>query len=280
MGITRRWDGIRQRSYAQSVVMQSFSLQTGRAPLLISVPHAGTHIPGPIAHQMTEAGLASGDTDWFVDQLYAPIARELNAALLVAENSRYVVDLNRPADGAALYPGKSETALCPVDSFDEQPLYQIGLQPESEDIQLRVTRYWKPYHAALAATLNAMRAEYGSAILWDAHSIRSKVPRFFDGELPVYNLGTVGGTSCGASVQNAVFDVLQRDTDSAVLNGRFKGGYTTRAHGDPQNQIHALQLELAQRAYMDEEACQFQPEKAQQAQTVILKLLQTALEAV
>ena len=228
-----------------------FSFSEGDSPLLISVPHDGRLVPEAQRARMTEAGLALPDTDWHVAELYE-FARQLGASLLVARYSRYVVDLNRPPDDGSLYEGQVATGLCPRTTFAGDPLYRDDAPVSPAETADRVERYWRPYHERLAMALDELRARHGHALLWDAHSIPSRVPRLFEGELPALNLGTFDGRSCDAAVTAELERLAAESPYTAVLNGRFKGGYITRHYGDPSNGIQAVQLELAQRAYMDE----------------------------
>jgi N-formylglutamate deformylase len=227
-----------------------FTFFKGNAPLLISIPHVGTTIPADIAAGMTDEALRTPDTDWHLDRLYA-FAKELGASVLYATHSRYVVDLNRPPDNANLYPGQNTTGLCPIDTFDSQPLYRDGIAPDAIEIERRRTQYWQPYHDQLASELKRLRSESQQVVLWDAHSIRSVVPRFFEGTLPALNFGTVDGASCSNALSDIVMQCAAQDARySQVLNGRFKGGYITRKYGAPAKGVHAIQLEMAQNTYM------------------------------
>lgn len=229
-----------------------WKLQRGHTPLLINVPHAGTHLPDDIAARLTPRARAVPDTDWQVDKLYVP-AVQRGATLMVATHSRIVVDLNRDPSGAALYPGASNTELCPTSTFADEPHYLPGMLPDAHEIEERRRRYWQPYHDQLAAEIDAIRARHGFCILLDGHSIRSQVPRFFEGSLPDLNLGTADGSSCAPALAARVFDVLASAPGfTAVHNGRFKGGYITRHYGQPARGVHALQIEKAQSAYMNE----------------------------
>lgn len=228
-----------------------YAFSQGDTPLLISVPHDGRLLPDEQRARMTAAGLSIPDTDWHVAELY-DFARDLGASLLIAQYSRYVVDLNRPPDDGSLYEGQVATGLCPQHTFAGEPLYSDGAPVSAEETEHRIERYWRPYHERLAQALDELSARYGCALLWDAHSIPSRVPRLFDGELPVLNLGNFDGSSCDAAVAGELDRVAAASPYSVVLNGRFKGGYITRQYGDPANRIQAVQLELAQRAYMDE----------------------------
>jgi N-formylglutamate deformylase len=245
----------------------TYTLVKGRVPLLISMPHNGQQIPADIADTMLPSALKVPDTDWHKDKLYQ-FAVTMGAYILIPTYNRYVIDLNREPKGVDLYPGANSTELCPTSAFDLSPLYKAGQQPSADEIQRRVTLYWQPYHQAISDTLNGMKAEFGKGVLLEAHSILSKVPRFFDGQLPDFNFGTVGGTSCDPALLDKV-NALDYSPYTKVSNGRFKGGYITRAFGQPDNNLHALQLELSQRTYMNEPS----PEYNQQlAEAVIPKL--------
>jgi N-formylglutamate deformylase len=258
-----------------------FSLHEGSAPLLISIPHVGTNIPADIAATMTPIAQRTEDCDWHLDRLYA-FAREFGASFLMPANARYVIDLNRPPDGANLYPGQDTTGLLPVDTFDKEPLYLDGHLPDDAEVARRRELYWKPYHEALAAHLAALKAKHGKVLLWEAHSIRSHVPRFFPGRLTDFNFGTSNGTSAVAGLAEAMVDVVERHGSySAVANGRFKGGYITRQYGQPSEGIHAVQLELTQITYMEEQMPYAYDETlAAQVEPLLKTLVQTALERV
>jgi N-formylglutamate amidohydrolase len=228
-----------------------FSFTEGTTPLLISIPHDGRLLMPGQADRMTDEGRAIPDTDWFVRDLYA-FAIELGASLIAANYSRYVIDLNRPADDAPLYEGQLSTGLCPQKTFGGKAIYVDGESVSVSEQQQRVERYWRPYHDRIATQLVELRNEYGVALLWDAHSIASEVPMLFPGILTDLNIGTDSGNSCGAASELAVASAAAASEYSAVLNGRFTGGYITRHYGDPQNDVHAIQLELSQRTYMDE----------------------------
>jgi N-formylglutamate deformylase len=192
------------------------------------------------------------DTDWFVPELYG-FQRDLGASVLRATHSRYVVDLNRPPDGAPLYPGRRETALCPLETFDGERLYPPGEEPNKSEIEQRLQLYWRPFHQRLGEAALELVAQHGRCLLWDAHSIRSMVPGLFDGRLPDLNLGTAGGSSCSPAIRGRAAAALSgQQRFSFVLDGRFKGGYITRHYGNPGAGIDALQLEIAQLAYLEE----------------------------
>ena len=258
----------------------NYHLEQGRVPLLISLPHDGTALPESLRPRLTAAALRVADTDWHVGQLYAPAARALGASLLRPEYSRYVVDLNRPADGAPLYPGRRETGLCPLISFAEEPLYQSGGEPTPTEVAERVQTYWRPYHQALADELARLRTQFGRVLLWEGHSIRSVCPLFFEGRLTDFNFGTAGGRSAGAGLGERLAAIVAADGRwSSVLNGRFQGGYITRQYGQPAEGVHAVQLELSQICYMDEDPpFAWDAARAAAAQELLESLLRGALD--
>ncbi len=230
-----------------------YKLSPGAMPLLISMPHSGTYLPPELATRMTGAAREVPDTDWFIPQLYQ-FAGELGATIIRATHSRYVVDLNRPPDGEPLYPGRRETGVCPIETFAGDDLYGAGDEPSPEEIAARLQRYWQPYHDQLLALIRGHVANFGRCLLWDAHSIHSTLPGLFDGRLPDLNVGTADGRSCSPGIATQVVGMLAAQTEfTHVLNGRFKGGYITRHYGQPAAHIDAVQLEIAQSAYLREE---------------------------
>jgi N-formylglutamate deformylase len=228
-----------------------YAFHRGTTPLLLSMPHSGTEIPQAIATRLTARGRELPDTDWHVPRLYG-FAADLGASVLQAKFSRYVIDLNRGPDGADLYPGTATTGLCPLTLFDGSALYCQGQEPTVSEIDKRRELFWQPYHAKLAHELQRLREIFGCALLYDAHSIASRVPRLFEGRLPDLNLGTAQGASCAIACEHAIAEVMEGSDFTQVVNGRFIGGYITRQYGDPANGIHAVQMELTQGNYLDE----------------------------
>ena len=257
-----------------------YSLHRGSAPLLVSFPHAGTEIPAALAARLTPAALQLADVDWHLPLLYA-FAHEMGASLLSARFARHVIDLNRPPEDTSLYPGQDGTGLLPLDTFRKEPLYRPGESPQAGEAQERCVRYWQPYHDALRAELDRLHTIHGAVVLWDAHSIASRLPRFFEGKLSDMNLGTEEGRACAPHIQAAVEEGLtQQAWYTHVSNGRFKGGYITRHYGAPQRGIHALQLEMCQSTYMNEAApFSYRPDLAAQVQPLLRNLLGAALRA-
>lgn len=254
-----------------------FEFYQGTEPLLISMPHSGTQLPSEIASNFTKAGLTLPDTDWHIPRLYEN-AKRLGASILVANYSRYVVDMNRPPNNASLYPGQSVPGLCPIDTFHGEPIYQVGKAPSAAEIEQRKQLFWQPYHQQIEQELQRLKQVFGCAVLWDAHSIRSHVPRFFEGKLPDLNFGTDGGRTCDAGLMQELANLTAENQQfSHVINGRFKGGYITRHYGQPEIGVHAVQLEMAQSCYMDEQSFMYLPEKAGQIQPLITHLLEATI---
>lgn len=249
------------------------TITRGDGPIVLGMPHTGTALPEAIRARLNDEGRVLRDTDWHVDSLY----RDLIPGLTVVRATfhRYVIDANRDPSGQSLYPGAATTELVPKTSFDGTPIWKPGAEPTEADIAERLRLYHAPYHAALAAELDRVRARHGVAILWDCHSIRSVIPRLFDGTLPDFNIGTNGGVTCDARIEAAVLDEAAASGRSHVLNGRFKGGWTTRHHGRPEGGIHAIQMELAQASHLTAETPPFTLDsaKAGQLRPVLARML-------
>lgn len=258
--------------------MEPYQFKQGTIPLLVSMPHVGTDIPDPIAQQMCDRARTLPDTDWHLELLYN-FLQELGASTLVAQYSRYVIDLNRPPDDSSLYPGIATTELCPTTLFDGSPIYLPEQAPDKHDIHHRIQTYWQPYHTQLQAELQRLKNTYGVAVLWDAHSIRSQIPRLFAGRLPDLSLGTFSGHSADAKLTADLLITAHQYADyTTVLNGRFKGGYITRQYGHPDDHIHAIQLELVQDTYMQEEwPFPYMEQKAVRIRSVLRHLLETVV---
>lgn len=227
-------------------------VETGDAPLVVAFPHTGTEIPASLRERFTSSWAARRDADWWIDELYA-FARELGATTVRTRISRSVIDVNRDPSGASLYPGQATTELCPTTDFDGAALYASEV-PDEAEIASRRQLWFNPYHEAIESELMRLRQKHDQVVLYDAHSIRSVIPRLFDGDLPVFNIGTNGGATCDSALSQAVEAECAASAFSHVVNGRFKGGWTTRRYGRPEEGLHAIQMELAIRAYLPEPA--------------------------
>lgn len=235
----------------------------GTGPIILGQPHGGTHVPNAVFARLNARGRCLADTDWHINRLYSGLIPHLT--VVEATFHRYVIDANRGSDDASLYPGQNTTGLCPVTDFDGQPIWAEGQAPEPDEVARRLSDWHAPYHAALAAQIARIRATHGFAILWDCHSIRSHLPFLFPGELPVWNIGTNGGTTCAEAITRAVESACDASGLPTILNGRFKGGWTTRQYGQPQSGVHAIQMEIAQRAYLASESAPFAYDPARAA---------------
>lgn len=256
-----------------------YQFTAGSIPLLVSMPHAGTDIPDDIAARLAPCAQSLADTDWHLPELYG-FAAALGASTIAARWSRYVIDLNRPPEDSNLYPGLDTTGLCPVDSFGRERLYQPGREPSVDEVERRLARYWRPYHRQLRAELDRLLALHGSVVLWDAHSIASRVPRFFDGRLPDLNFGTAGGASCAPALADAVIAPARASGQFTIaVDGRFKGGYITRHYGQPAAKVHAIQLEMCQCLYMNESApFDYRPDVAAAVQPLLRQMMAAAAD--
>lgn len=257
--------------------MEPFDFQTGTLPLLVSIPHAGTLLTPEVEAGLSDAARPQPDTDWHIPQLY-DFVRSMGASVLIGRYSRMVIDLNRPADDTPLY-ASATTGLFPGTLFDGTPTFMPGKAPTQAQRDGYLQQIWHPYHQQIQQELARLKAQHGYALLFDAHSIASQIPRLFDGQLPDLNIGTNDGASCAPHVETALRASCEAQTHySWVINGRFKGGYITRAYGQPAQQQHAVQLELAQCNYMDEQApFAWRPEKAAALQTQLKRVVETFL---
>jgi N-formylglutamate deformylase len=254
------------------------TLTQGNSPLLISFPHVGTEVPSDQQARYTTRALDVEDTDWFLDRLYG-FAANMGATLLVPRYSRYLIDLNRPSSNQPMYPGQNNTELCPTRHFTGDALYNAGQAPDEAEIHRRVATYWQPYHDALSAQLQRLTSTHGHAVLFDAHSIKSELPWLFEGTLPYMNLGTVGGSSCAPALRDALAACFAAQGHfTHVVDGRFKGGHITRHYGQPHAGVHAVQLEMCWRAYMDETPpYRWHDGRAAQVTPLLRALVQTML---
>lgn len=254
-----------------------YDLHAGSGPLIFSVPHAGTELPPDIAARLTPHARTLPDTDWHVEELY-DFAAGLGATLIRANVSRYVIDLNRPPEDQSLYPGQATTGLCPPIEFDGTPIYADGKEVPSQEVARRREIYWQPYHDRLAREIDRVKGRHGHALLFDCHSIASRVPRLFPGTLPDLNLGTVKGASCASALEARIASVMERSGFTHVVNGRFIGGHITRHYGKPSDNVHAVQLEKGQDCHlMDDGSNRLDPAKVARLKPVLLEIAEAML---
>ena len=255
-----------------------FRFKAGRLPMLVSMPHAGVDIPDEVADKLAPCAAARADTDWHLPELYG-FLEEMGISTISARWSRYLIDLNRPPENTNLYPGLDTTGLCPLDTFGRERLYKEGMEPDAGEVQRRLDRYWRPYHEQLGAELERLKAEHGRVVLWEAHSIASVVPRFFEGKLPDLNFGTAEGKSCDPGLEEAILGVARaQERYTIALNGRFKGGHITRHYGQPASGVHAIQLEKCQCLYMNEAPpFDYRPDVAGQLQPLLRDMIKAAV---
>ncbi|WP_137702355.1 N-formylglutamate deformylase [Marimonas lutisalis] len=249
----------------------------GESPLVLGLPHTGTEVPDRIEDALNETGRALADTDWHIHDLYDGLAEGVSTVR--TRIHRYVIDVNRDPGGASLYPGQNTTSLCPLTDFDGRDIWREGQAPGAGEIARRKAAYHAPYHAALAAELERVKARHGFAILYDCHSIRSEIPFLFEGRLPDFNIGTNSGATCAPRIEAAVAAICESaEGYRSVRNGRFKGGWTTRHYGRPQDGMHAIQMELAQSTYMQERPpWTYLPEHADRLRVHLKTILETLI---
>jgi len=261
-------------------------IRPGTAPLIVSIPHADTEIPEAFASNLRSFWLARKDADWWMPQLYE-FAEDLGATIIRTHISRTVIDVNRDPSGVSLYPGQATTELCPATTFDGEPLYQDGSGPD--DVEARKAQYFWPYHSAIEAQIARLKQSHPAVALYDCHSIRSVIPRLFDGALPNFNIGTNDGKSCDPALTANIVSLCAGAANfTHVLNGRFKVGFITRHHGNPAGGVHAIQMELACRGYMrepeiptpDNWPTDYDADYAAPIAAILKSILQTCIEGV
>jgi N-formylglutamate deformylase len=253
--------------------LKTYNFSQGDLPILVSMPHNGTLIPESISAHMTEHALRMTDTDWFLDQLY-DFAKTMGCSIIEPLYSRYVIDLNRSKEDTNLYPGQDTTELCPTTCFDKRPIYQEAKQPSKAEIMQRIEVYWQPYHQKLAATIEQLKQQYGYVLLFEAHSIKSVVPRFFEGKLADFNFGNFDQKSSSTQLTKLIENWQPPEEYTKVFNQRFKGGYITRYYANPMDGVDTLQLELSQATYMNESDLSYNETKANEVLTVLKDLFQ------
>lgn len=260
-------------------MMEPVTVKPGEGCLVLAMPHTGTWVPDALWADLNERGQRLADTDWHLDRLYADLVPE--ATIVGANFHRYLLDANRPPSGESLYPGQNTTGLCPLTDFDGLPLYREGREPDADEIARRTAAWHAPYHEALTRELQRVKDRHGVVVLYDCHSIRSNIPFLFDGTLPDFNVGTNGGVTCASEMETAVAELCAAAPGfTSVLNGRFRGGWTTRHYGRPAEGMHAIQMELAQSTHLETEAAPFaySPEKAAKLRVHLKTILETLVE--
>jgi N-formylglutamate deformylase len=248
--------------------------------ILISVPHCGTAFPSELKNQYKPELIQSpDDTDWFVDGLY-DFAPSLGITMIAANYSRWVVDLNRDPQSKPLYSdGRVITGLCPTTNFLGEPIYKDERKEiSSDEINNRVSQYYKPYHQKIESELIRLHQKFGKVLLWDCHSIRQFVPSIHSERFPDLILGNADGTSASSLLIDVAVDSLQTSGFSFSHNHPFKGGYITRHYGAPKKNVHALQLEMSKVNYMDDAETNFDSARARKVQTALKKVFQNLID--
>ena len=255
--------------------MTPFEIKEGLGPIILCQPHGSTYVPAEIWTKLNDNGRRLADTDWHIGRLYDGLRDDVT--VVSASFHRYVIDANRDPSGATLYPGQNTTGLCPLTDFDGSPIYQSGAEPDDAEIAKRLEQFHQPYHAAVLRQVNRVKAQHGYAIVYDCHSIRSQIPHLFEGTLPDLNIGTDNGKTCARAIEQRVLEIAEASGFTSVLNGRFRGGWTTRHYGRPAENVHAIQMEISQSAYLDIEAApwNFYSTKAAILRPILAKILKS-----
>jgi len=230
-----------------------------KKPILVSVPHCGTAFPSDIAAHYQQQKIAQvDDTDFFVHKIY-DFVTDMGITLIYAHYSRWVIDLNRSPENKALYTdGRIITSLTPTTDFLGNPIYTSAVaEPNYEEVERRKALYFQPYYDKTTEILNAFKAAFGYAILWDAHSIRRQVPTIQEVSFPNFILGTNDGKTASEELIQAAKKGLTSSHYDLTYNTPFKGGKITRHFGNPKQGIHALQLEMTKILYMDDAELQY-----------------------
>jgi N-formylglutamate deformylase len=263
--------------------MSVFEVRQGTSPVILAFPHTGTDVPADVWERLNDNGQIIADTDWHIHTLYDGLLAD--ATTVRATFHRYVIDANRDPDGSSLYPGQNTTGLVPDSDFDGKPIWKTGAEPTAEDIAARIAGFHAPYHAALAAEIERVKAIHGIAVLYDCHSIRANIPFLFEGRLPDMNIGTDMGKTCAPEIEAATVAIAGAASGyTSILNGRFKGGWTTRHYGQPASGVHVIQMELAQATHLATEAPPFAYDQAKaealrvHLKSILLRIEQIALE--
>jgi formiminoglutamase len=231
-------------------------IREGTSPIILGFPHTGTEVPPEIWARLNHNGKLLADTDWHIHNLYDGLLDGITTVR--ATFHRYVIDANRDPQGISLYPGQNTTGLIPETDFDGKAIWNDDQAPDETDIAKRLRDFHAPYHAALAAEIERVKAIHGVAILYDCHSIRSHIPFLFESKLPDFNIGTDMGKTCDSAIEQAAVAVTSAAAGyDSVLNGRFKGGWTTRHYANPEHGVHVIQMELAQSTHLATEAPPF-----------------------
>jgi len=254
--------------------MNSVEVQQGSSPIILAMPHSGTWLPDEAKQGLNERGQKLQDTDWHIPKLYEGLLP--NASIVRANFHRYLIDANRDPEGVSLYPGQNTTTLCPLIDFDNKPIWQKGFEPDDAEIKRRTEQFHTPYHQAIEQLIIATKNQHGFAILYDCHSIRSEADFLFEGVLPSLNIGTNDSQTCATKIEEVAIELCEASPYNSVINGRFKGGWTTRHYGKPEQNIHAIQMEITQKDYMNEsEPFDYDTIKAEALRDTLKTLLNT-----
>lgn len=263
--------------------MQPFQVTrptNGLVPIVLSVPHCGIEFPAELREEYNPNLISSpDDTDWFVHQLYS-FAAEKGIIMIHAVYSRWVIDLNRDPQSKPLYSdGRIITGLCPTTTFFGEPIYKDQRERVStEEMERRVEKYYTPYHQKIQDLLDEVKQQFGKVLLWDCHSIRQQVPTIHKEKFPDLILGDADGTSASPGLIESAIRNLESGGYQFSHNYPFKGGYITRHFGKPDENQHALQLEMTKVNYMDDSEKSYHEGRSNKMRLLLMKTLDDLVE--
>jgi N-formylglutamate deformylase len=251
-----------------------------KVPIILSSPHSGIEFPDELkTHFRAELMAQPDDTDWFIHELYN-FAPDLGITVIHARFSRWVIDLNRDPHSKPLYTdGRIITELVPKTDFLGTEIYvDKKFIPDDAEIARRLENYYKPYHQKIESLLRERINEFGQVLLWEAHSIRRFVPTIQSEPFPDLILGDNDEKSASKDIIEIALSNLKAGKYSVNHNSPFKGGHITRYFGKPQNNIHALQLEMAKTNYMDNDELTFNESRADNVRNVLRPVFENLIE--
>lgn len=251
-------------------------------PFILSVPHCGTSFPDELtSHYIPEKMQAPDDTDWFVHELYN-FASELGITIVHARYSRWVIDLNRDPESAPLYnDGRIITGLTPNTDFFGDPIYvSEAHEPDMVEVKRRLYTYYWPYYEQVQQLLDARKEQFGKVLLWDAHSIRHFVPTIREDVFPDMILGNNDETTAHPAIIETALNTLRSGSYGVNHNTPFRGGHITRYFGKPENNVHALQLEMNKILYMDDKELHFHEDRANKVREVLKTTFEALIDTI
>ena len=232
-------------------------------PFILSIPHSGTSIPKEKVDFFNQNQLKDmDDTDWFLDKLY-DFAPKMGITTIIANYHRWLVDLNRDPNNQPLYnDGRIITSICTKTNFNGDNIYKDSYQLDKKEISSRIESYFSPYHDFLNSLIVKFLKTHSKVIVWDGHSIKRFVPTINSNSFPDLIIGNNDHQSCDKELTKIAFDNLKKSNYQVQINQPFKGGYITRNHGNPNEGVNSIQLEMSKDLYMSKNETKYDETKA------------------